>query len=684
MNKAPRPHPGVALIVAMIFSLVALNEARAWGPHSEITRAACAAVPASDHLDERLNGADALAEYCWMADYREHAFPNYYADDYLIFPSFPKHVDHLPPAVLATFTPYFRRALQALRTESPTNAARWVGSLLHFQEDTGAPPHAAEIRGDLHTKLENWLDAKAIQLGNAKHPSHYQPQLLGDGEESAIAGFQQRMKGLILFSKQRAARARPFCEANNREAAEPIILESALETARVAADLIHTLLVVSNLRTRPTAGATLVVRVSAPSLPALRRSPARMLLLGTDYSTIAEPVQSDERGYIGECVLRELPTGSYRVLVYRTGARAKSLPMVRLRAGEQRQFEVMLDPDLIPGNLVRDAERKIHYSSPDTLEHWQRIGAGAGAAWRTAATPVEAGATYRIGALLKKNADTVVRVRWDHFVTEAALRSDVLAGNDDKFEAELVAPERSLNVRLLIFTNKPLDEVLIHPWVVKEAPGPREFNARYLRADGTLEAEIARARNGDGLRMTSVTQRSQLKLTLTTELTAREELKSATVLTESANNRLEARAEYRDGRLVVRRANGEEQVFDSTPKLIVTSAPDWTDTVLLCQRYDRERRGVQRFPALWFHPTDAAQLATFSAERMNSATLEHNGLRLPLDKLILVIRNGSRYLAWATPDGQMIKLTPMNRSGTLQQEASLYLQGYEKSARELE
>jgi len=28
--------------------------------------------------------------------------------------------------------------LQALRTETPANAARWVGSLLHFVEDTGS------------------------------------------------------------------------------------------------------------------------------------------------------------------------------------------------------------------------------------------------------------------------------------------------------------------------------------------------------------------------------------------------------------------------------------------------------------------------------------------------------------------------------------------------------------------
>ncbi len=75
-----------------------------------------------------------------------------------------RHLDHLVPEVNRTYDPYFRRALQALRTETPLNAARWIGSLLHFVEDTGSPPHPAEIHGDVHSKMENWVDAKQIHL----------------------------------------------------------------------------------------------------------------------------------------------------------------------------------------------------------------------------------------------------------------------------------------------------------------------------------------------------------------------------------------------------------------------------------------------------------------------------------------------------------------------------------------
>ena len=48
------------------------------------------------------------------------------------------------------YRPLFIRALQALRTESPANAVRWLGSLLHFVTDTGSPPpHALVYKGDI-------------------------------------------------------------------------------------------------------------------------------------------------------------------------------------------------------------------------------------------------------------------------------------------------------------------------------------------------------------------------------------------------------------------------------------------------------------------------------------------------------------------------------------------------------
>jgi hypothetical protein len=111
-----------------------------------------------------------------------------------------------------------------------------VGSLLHFVTDSGSPPHALGIRGDLHVKMENWLDASRVDL------TGYEPQLLGPNDEEAAQGLEKRMTGLIQFSKVRAERMLPFAQANDRFHVEPLAMECATETAKVTADVLHTLL----------------------------------------------------------------------------------------------------------------------------------------------------------------------------------------------------------------------------------------------------------------------------------------------------------------------------------------------------------------------------------------------------------------------------------------------------------
>src|SRR5690349_15277433 len=95
----------------------------AWGPHTEIAQAALDALGPHDPLIESL-GSDAprLSQYVWMADWRQQLLVRgdevFYTDDYLLFPAAPKHYQHICPEVQQTYSPYFRRALQALRTES--------------------------------------------------------------------------------------------------------------------------------------------------------------------------------------------------------------------------------------------------------------------------------------------------------------------------------------------------------------------------------------------------------------------------------------------------------------------------------------------------------------------------------------------------------------------------------------
>ena len=379
----------------VLFSQAAL----AWGPHTEIAQAALTALGTGDGIYKQL-GADTgvLAQYVWMADWRTQllirADEVFYADDYLLFPKAKTHSQHICPEVKQTYAPFFRRALQALRTESPRNAARWIGSLLHFTTDTGSPPHAAGFLGAAHSKMENWVDAKLIHL------PEYQPQLLGEDDSAAEAGFLARMDGLIEFSKERAARCRAEVDADRREPVEPVVLESALETARVTADLLHTLGV---LAARPASGASLsgTVALQKNNHPSLDRLPAKVVLLGTDFSTLTAPD--------GSFAFRHLPEGDYKLVALAPGA--TSAPMaVSLRSGGFILPQLALSA-AASGNLLRNGDFLLQWSGADALDHWSmKTPPGKLAAktsvrdWDGEWLPLEKGVSYRLEAHWKKSA----------------------------------------------------------------------------------------------------------------------------------------------------------------------------------------------------------------------------------------------------------------------------------------
>jgi len=374
---------GTALAVCLL-TLALCLPLRAWGPHGEITQAALDTLAPDGALLKHLGtNAPKLVHYCWLGDYRRTPYERqgefFYADDYLLFPGMERHVDHLVPEVKRTYEPYFRRALQALRTETPLNAARWIGSLLHFVEDTGSPPHSAEIRGDVHGKMENWVDAKLIHLPG------YRPQLLGDTEEKALAGFLRRMDGLIAYSKERGDRCRPLVLADKRAEVEPIVLESALETSRVVADLLHTL-----GRIHPLAPfGTLEFRSSIEVGPAGNaRLPVKLVVQGTRYSTLVDPDNTYR--------LLNLKPGNYEMLAFRDG----SEPMGHKVRVQSDGRPAILDisppsPPLAPHlarNLVRNSEFSIQWLKVGSPDCWYPTKT----AWEGDLIPLKDGARYTL------------------------------------------------------------------------------------------------------------------------------------------------------------------------------------------------------------------------------------------------------------------------------------------------
>jgi len=442
------------------------SQVHAWGPHPQITQAALEVLPNIEQAKAQLgeDNVAALTSYCWMPDWRGRDLGTFYADDYLLIPAMPRHVGHTMPAVAAAFEPYFRRALQALRTESPANACRQLGPLVHFVEDVGAPPHAKE-NCPHHGELENWVKPELITIRG------YQPRLLGQTDDEALQGIQTRIAELVAFSKERAERALPIVSSPepDRSKAEPIILESAIESAKVTADVLFT---VFTLGLRPDSGpgrSALQGTIAAPGAPGNDDQSPRVVLLGTNYSTLAEGSTSSPAGqWQGKFVFHHLPPGTYQVFVYRIGAMPVTAP-VELREGEVTSVAIELGPTEPVGNLVYNPEGSIRVLVPDLPDRWLVSSSGKNKVWSSTVIPLKAGQKYQCGAVLKSpgtKVSLVVSKEHGNQARRVTLGEKPSADSQSQYVADIVAEPGDTNLSLQVETSGDLGQAIEKVWVI--------------------------------------------------------------------------------------------------------------------------------------------------------------------------------------------------------------------------
>jgi hypothetical protein len=204
---------------------------------------------------------------------------------------------------------------------------------------------------------------------------------------------------------------------------------------------------------------------------------------------------------------------------------------------------------------------------------------------------------------------------------------------------------------------------------------------RYLRPAQdrfVTECEFIIASTPKGRTILSTTYRGNTQLKLTAIYEGKETLTSAEVVVQMGTEKQTATATVARNEAQVVNASNDRAALAAPPGVIVTSAPDWTDTFMLCRKYDRSKGGKQEFPALWLHPKQKSLALTFSIERVAQDAIEHEGKKTMLDRFAIRIRNNSAYAAWADGDGTMIKLVPL----PFRAEATNWLvrEGYEKSA----
>ena len=387
-----RSRLAVRFAVSLALGSLALLGARtagAWGTvHPDITREALRAVPGADHLETRLGGARQLEYLCWNPDYQGDVEATFYVDDYLLFPEFPHYSQHILPSVRETWKPFFLRTLQAMRGESPENAARWLGSLLHFVEDTGSPPHAFPISGPLHTRMENYIWNFQVQLHG------YQPRDFGHTDDAAVEAFVQRLEGLVAYSRERGEKLAPLAADEKRAESEPLELECALETTRVVADVTHSLLVLSAAGPRRDS-ATIRGTIHAPINADFPQAPTQVLVEGTRFSTIAIPTPGlpGDEDYEAGFSLGDLPPGTYFLDFVRPGCRTLH-KKVTFHKHSREVWNVDLGIDSMPGNLVRNADFSVRWLRPGDPDHWSRLGAE----WVSEPIRVIPGEIYELGA----------------------------------------------------------------------------------------------------------------------------------------------------------------------------------------------------------------------------------------------------------------------------------------------
>lgn len=456
------------LTLALLLGPLAGRSA-AWGPHTDITKAALKVLPESDRWRAALGEENlaAMANYCLMPDQRDRDLGAFYANDYLLIREVPKHAGHTMPTVQETFAPYFRRALQAFRTETPVNACRQLGPLVHFVEDVGAPPHAKE-KCPHHKEMENWVRADQIAIPG------YQPRLLGKTDDEALAGLLQRVAGLVEFSVVRADRALPLVMQENPDRAkvEPILLESALECARATADLLYTVFTLG-LAPQPE-GAGLTGTVTAAPFPSRNDHGARIVLLDTDYTTLAttDAGQADRPEWHGSYTFRNLRPGTYRVLAYRTASQFRISQPVKLEAGKLARLDFAL-PAVEPAeNIVENPDGRISYLQQGIPDRWRSEPSTRPRVWLSAPVAVAAKAVYRCGAVLKdpeaKVSFRFLASRDKDGKTPPAVVCPLETKGGRRAELTTTTDALRSTVVVEVQSSRPLAEVIEHVWVVPQ------------------------------------------------------------------------------------------------------------------------------------------------------------------------------------------------------------------------
>jgi hypothetical protein len=454
--------------VVMICVVLSAELVSAWGPHAEIAVAGAKALKTDDPIFAYL-GSDLhlFGTLAWMGDYASGdgiiriRNMQVYARDVAFYPGWTEFGHgHGAPGETG-YEPVFRRMLQALHTETPINTAGWLGELIHVTQDTACPPHAVNCNDARHA-CENWIDATKIDIGA------YEPQLLGKTDEEALQGYLARMVELHEYARVQAERALPLAAQGAKEECAAVLMESALESARVTADLLHTLGALQQ-QAAPRAGAGGLCGTVTPP-PGPDGIVAKIMVLGTEYSTLADAE--------GHYEFRNLPPGPYQVAAMKPGTRPQIVEAT-VEADRPTRQDIDLPASVPAGNLLRNGDFSIQWMCqrknkdiPDGWR-WARQLEPAVVQWYSEPFAVKPGQTFRLTADWIEGVQAEIKI-----VCEGVSQAPLSAGTSS---GVFTIPAHAENFRGLA-------------WVSVCSPQP--LSATFRNVAVTLEPQAAAVSDG--------------------------------------------------------------------------------------------------------------------------------------------------------------------------------------------
>jgi hypothetical protein len=222
-------------------------------------------------------------------------------------------------------------------------------------------------------------------------------------------------------------------------------------------------------------GASLAGTVTATPLAANDNHGARIVLVDTDYATLAtcDDPRRAAGSWKGEYAFSHLPAGTYRVLAYRTGSMSQISAPIRLEAGQKAKLDIALAPTDPRANIVQNPDGRLDYLHSGAPDRWKRASPkGKPSPWVSSAERVKPLATYRCGAVLKDPAAKV------SFRFQTRLNKEGKHGPatvcpltvDANLRGELTTTldaERG-TVVVQVQSTRPLAEAIERVWVVPE------------------------------------------------------------------------------------------------------------------------------------------------------------------------------------------------------------------------